>query len=149
MTEQIHKKDIKSQYLFGIDLGTTTSQCSYYDPYTNKVEIFPLGEQSDFLKSAVKFIDGDMFIGRNAETNYKQGMLITESKRLIGRKYYTISQQEKKTFNYQLIEDGNGFSKIIVNKQSGKMTSPTQIATLLFKHIVEKILMMINVIKQN
>ena len=136
------EKQILSSKLFGIDLGTTTTQCCCWDSITNKMTQLEFkSEGGKYLRSAIKFTEDEIIIGKEALNSKKKGVLITESKRLIGRKYKEISEEEKKQFTYEIIPNKDGFCDIVLDKERNRKTSPTQVAQLLYEEVVKNIKM--------
>ncbi|MFO7735529.1 MAG: Hsp70 family protein [bacterium] len=136
-----------SDYVLGIDLGTSTTSVSVYkDGIPHKV---PLpGEESYAMASVVSFGEnGEVMTGTAAKENRKNAIETTISsiKRIIGKKFSdSDTQQHIKDFPYKVVSGDNDAVEVEVH---GKRYSPQDISSYLLqtvkhaavKHIREEI----------
>ena len=111
--------------ILGIDLGTTNSCMSVMEG--GQPVVLENAEGARTTPSVVAFSkDGERLVGqaakRQAITNPKN--TIFSAKRLIGRKFEELSEEEKKT-PYEIVKASNGDAW--VKGSDGKMYSPSQV----------------------
>src|SRR3989339_623832 len=95
--------------IIGIDLGTTNSVVSVMEAGTFKV--IPNQEGANTTPSVVAFTkDGQRLVGaiakRQAITNPEN--TIYSAKRFIGRKFSSLTSEEKHLVPYKMVESSNG-----------------------------------------
>lgn len=117
--------------ILGIDLGTTNSCMAIME--AGEPSVLENSEGARTTPSVVAFSkDGERLVGqaakRQAITNPKN--TIFSAKRLIGRKFAELSEEEKKT-PYAIVEASNGDAHIQVEVGGEKKTfSPQEIAAM-------------------
>ena len=95
-----------TEYIIGIDLGTTNSCCSVYR--NNQIEIIPDDKGNKYIPSYVGFTNINKYVGFDAKNQsiINSDNVYYEIKRLIGLKYSDISVQKEKEFlSYKYIGD--------------------------------------------
>jgi len=128
-----------TDYVLGIDLGTTYSAVSVYR--NNKSEVIPnlLGKFS--TPSIVAFTENERIIGDAAKNQIIRNYLNTvyDSKRLIGRQYSDkVVQEDKKLWPFKVENNGND-KPIIEVKYLGRKTNfyPEQISSMILQQLKE------------
>ena len=119
--------------IIGIDLGTTNSVVSVMEAGTFKV--IPNQEGANTTPSVVAFTkDGQRLVGaiakRQAITNPEN--TIYSAKRFIGRKFSSLTGEEKHLVPYKMVEAGNGDVAIEIQ---GKQLSPQEIAAAVLQKL--------------
>ena len=119
--------------IIGIDLGTTNSVVSVMEAGVFKV--IPNQEGANTTPSVVAFTkDGQRLVGaiakRQAITNPEN--TIYSAKRLIGRKFSNLTNEEKHLVPYKIVESSNGDVAIEVQ---GKQLSPQEIASAVLQKL--------------
>ncbi len=119
--------------IIGIDLGTTNSVVSVMEAGTFKV--IPNQEGANTTPSVVAFTkDGQRLVGaiakRQAITNPEN--TIYSAKRLMGRKFSSLTSEEKHLVPYKMVESSNGDIAIEIQ---GKQLSPQEIASAVLQKL--------------
>jgi len=119
--------------IIGIDLGTTNSVVSVMEAGTFKV--IPNQEGANTTPSVVAFTkDGQRLVGaiakRQAITNPEN--TIYSAKRFIGRKFSSLTSEEKHLVPYKMVESSNGDVAIEIQ---GKQLSPQEIASAVLQKL--------------
>lgn len=119
--------------IIGIDLGTTNSVVSVMEAGTFKV--IPNQEGANTTPSVVAFTkDGQRLVGaiakRQAITNPEN--TIYSAKRFIGRKFSSLTNEEKHLVPYKMVESSNGDVAIEIQ---GKQLSPQEIASAVLQKL--------------
>lgn len=119
--------------IIGIDLGTTNSVVSVMEGGIAKV--IPNQEGANTTPSVVAFTkDSQRLVGaiakRQAITNPEN--TIYSAKRLIGRKFTSLTKEEKSLFPYKLVESKNGDVAIEIQ---GKELSPQEISAAILQKL--------------
>jgi molecular chaperone DnaK len=119
--------------IIGIDLGTTNSVVSVMEGGTFKV--IPNQEGANTTPSVVAFTkDGQRLVGaiakRQAITNPEN--TIYSAKRFIGRKFSSLTSEEKHLVPYQMVESKNGDVAIEIQ---GKQLSPQEISSAVLQKL--------------
>lgn len=119
--------------IIGIDLGTTNSVVSVMEAGTFKV--IPNQEGANTTPSVVAFTkDGQRLVGaiakRQAITNPEN--TIYSAKRFMGRKFSSLTNEEKHLVPYKIVEASNGDIAIEVQ---GKQLSPQEIASAVLQKL--------------
>ena len=101
--------------IIGIDLGTTNSVVAFMEGGQPKV--IPNQEGANTTPSIVAFANEGRLVGsvakRQAITNPER--TIASAKRFIGRKFSSVSENEKKNCPFKLGADDKGDTVIIIN----------------------------------
>ncbi len=119
--------------IIGIDLGTTNSVVSVMEAGTFKV--IPNQEGANTTPSIVAFTkDGQRLVGaiakRQAITNPEN--TIYSAKRFIGRKFSSLTSEEKHLVPYKMVEASNGDVAIEIQ---GKQLSPQEISSAVLQKL--------------
>ena len=123
----------------GIDAGTSNSCIGVYQ--IKKVEIVPNSIGDTYTPSVVDILEEGELVGEESmlhkidENNSKNR--ITEIKRIIGRKFSSLTDQEKEKYN--AFEDPKNKDQILIKvKRKGKdeFLSPENIMTFIFKKLI-------------
>ena len=123
----------------GIDAGTSNSVIGTFQNF--KVEIAPNSIGDTYTPSVVDILDEGELVGEETmihkidENNSKNR--ITEIKRIIGRKFSSLTQQEKDIYN--AIEDPKNTDQILVKvirKGQEEFLSPEKIMSFIFKKLI-------------
>ena len=124
----------------GIDLGTSNSVIGVFQK--NQVEIAPNSIGDTYTPSIVDILDEGELIGEETmlhkidENNSKNR--ITEIKRIIGRKFSSLTIQEKEKYN--AIEDPKNKDQILIKvtrKNQDEFLSPEAIMACIFKKLIK------------
>ena len=124
----------------GIDAGTSNSVIGVY--LSGKVEIAPNSVGDTYTPSIVDILDEGEFIGEETilhkidENNSKNR--ITQIKRIIGRKFSSLSTQEIEYYN--AYEDPKNKDKILIKvkrKDQEIFLSPENIMSFIFKKLIK------------
>ena len=123
----------------GIDFGTTNSVIAYTKD--KQIQIIP-DHRSSIIPSVIAFnkYNDEILFGDEAKDKYNDDnyVVISSIKRLIGKKFHEIDISH---FDYGIIDDGNDYPVIVVNK---KQYTVMEICTLLlqyFKKCVDNFLL--------
>ena len=123
----------------GIDAGTSNSVIGTFQNF--KVEIAPNSIGDTYTPSVVDILDEGELVGEETmihkidENNSKNR--ITEIKRIIGRKFSSLTQQEKDIYN--AVEDPKNTDQILVKvirKGQEEFLSPEKIMSFIFKKLI-------------
>ena len=124
----------------GIDAGTSNSVIGVYK--SGKVEIAPNSIGDTYTPSIVDVLDEGEYIGEETmlhkidENNSKNR--ITQIKRIIGRKFSSLSTQEIEKYN--AIEDPKNKDKILIKvkkKDKDIFLTPEDIMSFIFKKLIK------------
>ena len=124
----------------GIDAGTSNSVIGVY--LSGKVEIAPNSVGDTYTPSIVDILDEGEFVGEETilhkidENNSKNR--ITQIKRIIGRKFSSLSTQEIEYYN--AYEDPKNKDKILIKvkrKDQEIFLSPENIMSFIFKKLIK------------
>lgn len=123
--------------VIGIDLGTTNSCVSFFDPATGSVRIIENSEGARTTPSVVAYTDDQTLVGapakRQAVTNAKN--TIYAAKRLIGRSFDDEEvQKDIKISPFNIVKSPNGDAWVEIQ---GKQISPEQISAEILKKMKE------------
>ena len=91
----------------GIDLGTTYSSISYYNPQINKSEIIKLENRKDSIPSWISiynYLNGGAIVGQTAKNEINSDYVAFDVKRIIGRELHEIDENELKSLDGKLKE---------------------------------------------
>ena len=123
----------------GIDAGTSNSCIGVYQ--RKKIEIVPNSIGDTCTPSVVDILDEGELIGEETilhkiDENYSKNR-ITEIKRIIGRKYSSLSTEEKEKYN--AVEDPKNKDQILIRvmRDEEEYLSPEYIMTLIFKKLIK------------
>lgn len=112
------EKDLETidntEYIIGIDLGTTNSCCSVYR--NNQIEIIPDEKGNKYIPSYVGYTNISKYVGFEAKNQsvINSDNVYYEVKRLIGLKYDDINVQKEKEFlSYKYISDENNNIRLL------------------------------------
>ena len=110
------RKPAPSDPIVGIDLGTTNSLVSYCDERGPRV--LEDSEGARLLPSVVRFLDGDVIVGRTAleEAVLHPMSTIGSSKRLLGRSARELDEQARK-LPYDVVEGPRGLAAIAIGER--------------------------------
>ena len=118
--------------IIGIDLGTTNSVVAFMEGGQPKV--IPNQEGANTTPSIVAFANEGRLVGsvakRQAITNPER--TIASAKRFIGRKFSSVSENEKKNCPFKLGADDKGDTVIIIND---KKLSPQEIGAAVLQKL--------------
>jgi molecular chaperone DnaK (HSP70) len=120
-----------TEYIIGIDLGTTNSCCSVYK--NNQIEIIPDEKGNKYIPSYVGFTNINKYVGYDAKNQsvINSDNVYYEIKRLIGLKYSDQNvQREKEFLSYKYIGDDNDNIRLLSTLGYGdlKTFSPEEIS---------------------
>ncbi|EDR24239.1 chaperone protein DNAK, putative [Entamoeba dispar SAW760] len=126
-----------SLVIVGIDLGTTTIECAYYNTKKNECELVRLNEE-ERMQSIIYFHDGVILKDNIIPDDKTQK--ISNTKRLIGRPFQpSLVKQEKRMINYDIVKDPeNGLCRIKYYNE--KTISPTEVASILYSRVRKSII---------
>ncbi|EKE41153.1 heat shock protein 70, putative, partial [Entamoeba nuttalli P19] len=121
-----------SSVIVGIDLGTTTIECAYFDTKKGAPDLVRLNE-GEKMQSVVYFRNGLIQDDDVIQDNETQK--ISNTKRLIGCSFKpSFVQQEKRMINYEIVNDPeNGLCRIKYDKEH--TISPTEVASILYSRV--------------
>ena len=131
----------------GIDLGTSNSATGVFQK--NQVEIVPNSIGDTYTPSVVVILDEGELIGEETmlhkidENNSKNR--ITEIKRIIGKKFSSLTIQEKEKYN--AVEDQKNKDQILIKvtrKNQDEFLSPEVIMSCIFKKLIKSASQFIN-----
>ena len=131
----------------GIDAGTSNSVIGVFQK--KKVEIVPNSIGDTYTPSVVDILDEGELVGEESmlhkldENNSKNR--ITEIKRIIGRKFSSLTTQE--IGKYNAIEDPNNKDQILIKvkrKEKEEFLTPENIMSYIFKKLVKSASTFIN-----
>lgn len=121
--------------VIGIDLGTTYSCVGVWQ--NDRVEIIASDTGNRTVPSMVSFTDTERLIGdaaKSAASTYPRSTVF-DAKRMIGRDFRDpLLQSDLKHFPYEVIDDGKGRPKIIVDTKDGqKQFYPEEISAMVLQ----------------
>ena len=124
----------------GIDLGTSNSVIGVFQ--SNQVEIAPNSIGDTYTPSVVDILDEGELVGEETmlhkiDENTTKNR-ITEIKRIIGRKFSSLTFQEKEKFNAVL--DPKNIDQILIKvkrKEKEVLLSPEIIMSFIFKKLIK------------
>ncbi|BFU19893.1 chaperone protein DNAK, putative [Entamoeba histolytica HM-3:IMSS] len=121
-----------SSVIVGIDLGTTTIECAYFDTKKGAPDLVRLNE-GEKMQSVVYFRNG--LIQNDDVIQDNETQKISNTKRLIGCSFKpSLVQQEKRMINYEIVKDPeNGLCRIKYDKEH--TISPTEVASILYSRV--------------
>ena len=131
----------------GIDLGTSNSATGVFQK--NQVEIVPNSIGDTYTPSVVVILDEGELIGEETmlhkidENNSKNR--ISEIKRIIGKKFSSLTIQEKEKYN--AVEDQKNKDQILIKvtrKNQEEFLSPEVIMSCIFKKLIKSASQFIN-----
>ena len=131
---------MKEEIAIGIDAGTSNSVIGAF--INHKVEIIPNTIGDTFTPSVVEITDDGVAVGEETilhkiDINNEKN-LITEIKRIVGRKFSSLTLQEKEKCD--IIEDPNNKDQILIKvKRKGKeeFLTPEQILSFIFEKLIK------------
>ncbi len=128
---KIEEKVDDTEYIIGIDLGTTNSCCSVYK--NNQIEIISDEKGNKYIPSYVGFTNVNKYVGYDAKNQsvINSDNVYYEIKRLIGLKYSDQNvQREKEFLSYKYIGDDNDNIRLLSTLGYGdlKTFSPEEIS---------------------
>ncbi len=131
---------MKEEVAIGIDAGTSNSVIGAF--INHKVEIIPNTIGDTFTPSVVEITDDGVAVGEETilhkiDINNEKN-LITEIKRIVGRKFSSLTLQEKEKCD--IIEDPNNKDQILIKvKRKGKeeFLTPEQILSFIFEKLIK------------
>jgi molecular chaperone DnaK (HSP70) len=120
-----------TEYIIGIDLGTTNSCCSVYK--NNQIEIISDEKGNKYIPSYVGFTNINKYVGYDAKNQsvINSDNVYYEIKRLIGLKFSDQNvQREKEFLSYKYIGDDNDNIRLLSTLGYGdlKTFSPEEIS---------------------
>jgi len=132
----------KSNYCFGVDLGTTYSCAGVYA--SGRVEIIANDQGQRTMPSWVAFTeDGERLVGDAAKNQAASNTANTlfDIKRIIGRKFSDpVVQSELKTYPFKVEEAPNGNCQIkVMHKGEEKTFTPEQVSAMVLGKIKEDV----------
>jgi molecular chaperone DnaK len=133
-SESSSSEETQSKLCIGIDLGTTNSVISYFNPETEQVEIIPNPLGDRITPSVVCFTEsGEILVGKNAQEleSDENETLISHVKRYIG-KTYIDAKDSIDMLEYDVIQDHHGFPVIKVGEKRYK---PEQISAQVLHYL--------------
>ncbi|BFU24120.1 heat shock protein 70, putative [Entamoeba histolytica HM-1:IMSS-B] len=121
-----------SSVIVGIDLGTTTIECAYFDTKKGAPDLVRLNE-GEKMQSVVYFRNG--LIQNDDVIQDNETQKISNTKRLIGCSFKpSLVQQEKRMINYEIVKDPeNRLCRIKYDKEH--TISPTEVASILYSRV--------------
>jgi heat shock protein 1/8 len=124
-----------SKTVIGIDLGTTYSCVGIWQ--NDRVEIIASDSGNRTVPSMVAFTDTERLIGdaaKSAAATYPRSTVF-DAKRMVGREFRDpLLQADMKYFPYDVIDDGKGRPKIVVETKDGqKQFYPEEISAMVLQ----------------
>lgn len=121
--------------IIGIDLGTTYSCVGVWQ--NDRVEIIASDTGNRTVPSMVTFTDTERLIGdaaKSAAATYPRSTVF-DAKRMIGREFRDpLLQADMKHFPYDVIDDGKGRPKIVVETKDGqKQFYPEEVSAMVLQ----------------
>jgi L1 cell adhesion molecule like protein len=124
-----------SKTVIGIDLGTTYSCVGVWQ--NDRVEIIASDSGNRTVPSMVAFTDSERLIGdaaKSAAATYPRSTVF-DAKRMIGREFRDpLLQADMKHFPYDVVDDGKGRPKIVVDTKDGqKQFYPEEVSAMVLQ----------------
>ena len=124
-----------SKTVIGIDLGTTYSCVGVWQ--NDRVEIIASDSGNRTVPSMVTFTDAERLIGdaaKSAAATYPRSTVF-DAKRMVGREFRDpLLQADMKHFPYDVVDDGKGRPKIVVETKDGqKQFYPEEISAMVLQ----------------
>ena len=124
-----------SKTVIGIDLGTTYSCVGVWQ--NDRVEIIASDSGNRTVPSMVTFTEAERLIGdaaKSAAATYPRSTVF-DAKRMIGREFRDpLLQADMKHFPYDVIDDGKGRPKIVVETKDGqKQFYPEEVSAMVLQ----------------
>jgi L1 cell adhesion molecule like protein len=124
-----------SKTVIGIDLGTTYSCVGIWQ--NDRVEIIASDSGNRTVPSMVAFTDTERLIGdaaKSAAATYPRSTVF-DAKRMVGREFRDpLLQADMKHFPYDVVDDGKGRPKIVVETKDGqKQFYPEEISAMVLQ----------------
>lgn len=124
-----------SKTVIGIDLGTTYSCVGIWQ--NDRVEIIASDSGNRTVPSMVAFTDTERLIGdaaKSAAATYPRSTVF-DAKRMVGREFRDpLLQADMKYFPYDVVDDGKGRPKIVVETKDGqKQFYPEEISAMVLQ----------------
>jgi len=124
-----------SKTVIGIDLGTTYSCVGVWQ--NDRVEIIASDSGNRTVPSMVAFTDSERLIGdaaKSAAATYPRSTVF-DAKRMIGREFRDpLLQADMKHFPYDVVNDGKGRPKIVVDTKDGqKQFYPEEVSAMVLQ----------------
>jgi L1 cell adhesion molecule like protein len=121
--------------VIGIDLGTTYSCVGVWQ--NDRVEIIASDSGNRTVPSMVAFTDTERLIGdaaKSAAATYPRSTVF-DAKRMIGREFRDpLLQADMKHFPYDVVDDGKGRPKIVVETKDGqKQFYPEEVSAMVLQ----------------
>ena len=121
--------------IIGIDLGTTYSCVGVWQ--NDRVEIIASDSGNRTVPSMVAFTDTERLIGdaaKSAAATYPRSTVF-DAKRMIGREFRDpLLQADMKHFPYDVVDDGKGRPKIVVETKDGqKQFYPEEVSAMVLQ----------------
>ncbi|EMD47672.1 heat shock protein [Entamoeba histolytica HM-3:IMSS] len=127
---------MNEEYVVGIDLGTTNSCMARYDEHHQRVEVIKSKEGKEKIESIVRFTKEGRIIGEEARRS-SQGVIIYDTKRLIGKKYDEMIEKEGEKLEYRIRRNaGNGEVEIGVSEE--EWYSGEEIGNMIIRKLIEE-----------
>jgi L1 cell adhesion molecule like protein len=124
--------------IVGIDLGTTFSCISAYNPTEKKVEVIPLA-QGRTMPSWVAFTPEGKTVGHPAKSQVASNPnnTVYDVKRFIGRPFNDeIVKEECKGFPFKVVDGGNGDPRVEVEwRGATKQLAPEEISSFVLAEL--------------
>ena len=126
----------------GIDLGTTTCYCTYFD-HAGQLSYFPY-EGNECIHSVISYTNSKWYIGKNAYTDGKnKGCTFFELKRIVGRKYDDQSfEKDMKHWPFNVVRGENDMAEIeyeVIERGSDKAIVRKESPESLISRFLKKI----------
>ena len=114
--QQNQKSPSDYEHVIGIDLGTTNSCITYYDRTKNRTRVIPNPDGSWTFPTAVAFDGRKRFYGETARAMMRsaQDQLVTNGKRLIGRRRGELTQVLHQLGRTNTLEESSNGEMMIV-----------------------------------
>ncbi|KAL7712688.1 Heat shock protein SSA4 [Entamoeba marina] len=128
----------QSEFVLGIDLGTTFSCVAVWREQQQRVDVIPNRAGKETTPSVVSFQQQQRLIGSDAKNTMK-GVIVKDTKRLIGRAYNDpVVQEDKQHSPYDIVDNGKNqpVIKIEMNNDTS-LYEPEQISAMILKRLVE------------
>jgi len=120
--------------VLGIDLGTTMSVISYYDPHEKAVKLIKDKEQKVLFPSVVALVDGKWEVGERALEQYEvtPELTIRNIKRLMGTPFYSDGCKQAKNIISSKVVNMDGMAGV---ELMGKQYSPEEISSIILSFL--------------
>ena len=128
----------------GIDLGTTYSSISYYNPQINKSEIIKLENRKDSIPSWISiynYLNGGAIVGQTAKNEINSDYVAFDVKRIIGRELHEIDENELKSLDGKLKEIDGKLMIDLFNqpKNQREYFFPEEISGFIIKYLLNEL----------